>query len=263
MSDKTVLAAVDERGIATVTLNRPELRNAFDDAVIAELTALFGRLGADPTVRVIVLTGAGSAFSAGGDLNWMRRMASYSESQNIADAAAMAEMLRTINEMPKPVVARVNGVAFAGGVGLICCCDIAVAAEDAIFAVSEVRLGLVPATIAPYLVAATGPRAARRYNLTGESFSAAEALRIGLIHQIVPRSGLDEAVTAIIAALLLGAPGAQALSKAMISEVAGRPVTPALMAHTARAIAAARALPEGREGLAAFLEKREPGFRRD
>jgi methylglutaconyl-CoA hydratase len=263
MSDKTVLAAVDERGIATVTLNRPDVRNAFDDAAIAELTALFGRLGADPTVRIIVLTGAGSAFSAGGDLNWMRRMAGYSEAENLADAAAMAEMLRTINETPKPVVARVNGVAFAGGVGLICCCDIAIAAEDALFAVSEVRLGLVPATIAPYLVAAIGPRAARRYNLTGESFSAAEALRIGLVHQVVAKEKLDETVAAIIAVLLLGAPGAQALGKAMIAQVAGEKVTPSLMAQTARVIAGARTLPEGREGLAAFLEKRKPGFRRD
>jgi methylglutaconyl-CoA hydratase len=263
MSGNPVLTAIDARGIATVTLNRPELRNAFDDAVIAELTALFGRLSADPTVRAIVLTGAGSAFSAGGDLNWMRRMAGYSEAENLADAAAMAEMLRVINEIPKPVVARVNGAAFAGGVGLICCCDIAISAEDAIFAVSEVRLGLVPATIAPYLVAAIGPRTARRYNLTGESFSAAEALRVGLVHQVVPKDQLDEAVAAIIAALLLGAPGAQALSKAMIAEVAGQPMTPALIAHTARVIAAARVLPEGREGLAAFLEKRKPGFRRD
>ncbi len=257
-----LLLSADKRGVASVTLNRPQIRNAFDDALIGELTRAFRTLGADDNVRAVVLTGAGTAFSAGGDINWMKRMASYDEAQNIADAMGLAEMLRTLNELPKPVVARVNGAAFAGGVGLVACCDVAVAAEEAVFAVSEVRIGLVPATIAPYLVAAIGPRAARRYCLTGESFSAVEAMRLGLVHKIAPLAVLDQAVEEILSSLLDGAPLSQARAKRMIAEVAGRPVTQALMAHTSRTIADARASDEGREGLAAFLEKRKPGFRR-
>ncbi|MGA2087681.1 MAG: enoyl-CoA hydratase/isomerase family protein [Stellaceae bacterium] len=257
-----LLLSTDKRGVAFVTLNRPQIRNAFDDALIGELTGTFRTLGADDNVRALVLTGAGTAFSAGGDINWMKRMAGYDEAQNIADAMGLAEMLRTLNELPKPVVARVNGAAFAGGVGLVACCDIAVAAEEAVFAVSEVRIGLVPATIAPYLVAAIGPRAARRYCLTGESFLAAEAMRLGLVHKIAPLAALDEEVEKILSLLLDGGPLSQARAKRMIAEVAGRPVTQALMAHTSRTIAEARASDEGREGLAAFLEKRKPGFRR-
>jgi methylglutaconyl-CoA hydratase len=257
-----LLLSTDKRGVASVTLNRPQIRNAFDDTLIGELTGAFRTLGADDNVRALVLTGAGTAFSAGGDINWMKRMAGYDEAQNVADALGLAEMLRTLNELPKPVVARINGAAFAGGVGLIACCDIAVAAEEAVFAVSEVRIGLVPATIAPYLVAAIGPRAARRYCLTGESFSAAEAMRLGLVHKIAPLAVLDEEVEKILSLLLDGGPLSQARAKRMIAEVAGRPVTQALMAHTSRTIAEARASVEGREGLAAFLEKRKPGFRR-
>ncbi len=257
-----LLLSTDKRGVASVTLNQPQIRNAFDDALIGDLTGAFRTLGADDNVRVVVLTGAGSAFSAGGDINWMKRMAGYDEAQNVADAMCLAEMLRTLNELPKPVVARVNGAAFAGGVGLIACCDIAVAAEEAVFAVSEVKIGLVPATIAPYLVAAIGPRAARRYCLTGESFSAAEAMRLGLVHKIAPLAALDQEVEKILSLLLAGGPLSQARAKRMIAEVAGRPVTQALMAHTSRTIAEARASDEGREGLAAFLEKRKPGFRR-
>ncbi len=257
-----LLLSTDKRGVASVTLNRPQIRNAFDDALISELTGAFRTLGADDNVRAVVLTGAGTAFSAGGDINWMKRMAGYDEAQNVADAMGLAEMLRMLNELPKPVVARVNGAAFAGGIGLVACCDIAVAAEEAMFAVSEVRVGLVPATIAPYLVASIGPRAARRYCLTGESFSAAEAMRLGLVHKIAPLPALDEEVEKILSSLLEGGPLSQARAKRMIAEVAGRPVTQALMAHTSRTIAEARASDEGREGLAAFLEKRKPGFRR-
>ena len=257
-----LLLSSDKRGVASVTLNRPQIRNAFDDALIGELTRAFRTLGADDNVRAVVLTGAGTAFSAGGDINWMKRMANYDEAQNFADAMGLAEMLRTLNELPKPVVARVNGAAFAGGVGLVACCDVAVAAEEAVFAVSEVRIGLVPATIAPYLVAAIGPRAARRYCLTGESFSAAEAMRLGLVHKITPLAVLDKGIEEILSSLLNGAPLSQAHAKRMIVEVAGRPVTQALMAHTSRTIADARASDEGREGLAAFLEKRKPGFQR-
>ena len=256
-----VLVSRDARGVATVTLNRPEQRNAFDDALIRELDRLLADLARDPAVRVVVLTGAGSAFSAGADIKWMRRVAGYSKRENRADAMGLARLLRRLDTLPKPTVARVNGAAYAGAIGLICACDVAVAASEATFAISEVRLGLLPATIAPYVTAAIGARQARRFNLTGEVFGADEALRIGLVHKIAPPAELDTAVGTVVDALLHGAPSAQAKAKRMIAVVAGKPVTPAMMARTADAIAEARATPEGREGLAAFLEKRKPRFR--
>ncbi|HKR18897.1 MAG TPA: enoyl-CoA hydratase-related protein [Stellaceae bacterium] len=256
-----VLVSRDARGVATVTLNRPEQRNAFDDALIRELDRLLADLARDPAVRVVVLTGAGSAFSAGADIKWMRRVAGYSKRENRADAMGLARLLRRLDTLPKPTVARVNGAAYAGAIGLICACDVAVAASEATFAISEVRLGLLPATIAPYVTAAIGARQARRFNLTGEVFGADEALRIGLVHKIAPPAELDAAVGTVVDALLHGAPGAQAKAKRMIAVVAGKPVTPAMMARTADAIAEARATPEGREGLVAFLEKRKPRFR--
>jgi methylglutaconyl-CoA hydratase len=262
MSEPNVLVDTDARGIATVALNRPAIHNAFDDRLIADLTAALRRLGGDDAVRVVVLTGSGESFSAGGDLNWMRRMAGYSDAENLADAMALAELLRILNELRKPTVARVNGAAFAGGLGLICCCDIAVAADEAIFSISEARLGLVPATISPYVVDAIGARAARRYFLTAERFSASEAQRIGLVHEVAPRAALDAAVEKIVASLLEAGAGAQARSKRLIGEVQGRPMSEALMALTARAIAEARASAEAREGLAAFFAKRKPAWRR-
>jgi methylglutaconyl-CoA hydratase len=262
MSESNILVSTDARGVASVTLNRPTIHNAFDDRLIAELSAALRQLEADPGVRVVVLTGSGQSFSAGGDLNWMRRMAGYSDAENFADAMALAELLRTLNELARPTVARVNGAAFAGGLGLVCCCDIAVAATEAIFAISEVRLGLVPATISPYVVAAIGARASRRYFLTAERFSAADAQRLGLVHEVTPLAGLDAAVEMIVAALLDGGTGAQARSKRLIAEVQDRPVTEAVMVLTARAIAEARASAEAREGLAAFFDKRKPGWKR-
>ena len=262
MSEPNILVGTDARGVATLALNRPAIHNAFDDQLIADLTAALLRLGGDAAVRVVVLTGSGESFSAGGDLNWMRRMAGYSDAENLADAMALAELLRTLNELAKPTVARVNGAAFAGGLGLVCCCDIAIAAAEASFSLSEARLGLVPATISPYVVAAIGARAARRYFLTAERFSAAEAQRIGLVHEVAPRAALDEAVAKIVDALLEAGAGAQARSKRLIAEVQERPMTEALMALTARAIAEARASAEAREGLAAFFAKRKPAWRR-
>ncbi len=256
-----LLLSRDARGVATVTLNRPERRNAFDDALVRELDGVFATLARDPAVRVVVLTGAGTAFSAGADISWMRRMAGYSKRENRADAMALARMLRRLDTLPKPTVARVNGAAYAGAIGLVCACDVAVAAAEATFAISEVRLGLLPATIAPYVTATIGARQARRFNLTGEAFSAEEALRIGLVHEVAPPAGLDAAVETVVGALLQGAPGAQAKAKRMIAAVANKPVTPAVMGRTADAIAEARASAEGREGLAAFLEKRKPSFR--
>ena len=262
MDEPNILVGTDARGVATVALNRPAIHNAFDDRLIADLTAALRRLAEDAAVRVVVLTGSGESFSAGGDLNWMRRMAQYSDAENLADALALAELLRSLNELPKPTVARVNGAAFAGGLGLVCCCDVAVAAEEAIFSISEARLGLVPATISPYVVDAIGARAARRYFLTAERFSASEAQRIGLVHEVAPRAALDAAVEKIVAALLEAGAGAQARSKRLIAEVRDRPMTEALMALTARAIAEARASAEAREGLAAFFAKRKPNWRR-
>ena len=262
MSEPTILLECDDRGVATVTLNRPAVHNAFDDGLIADLTAALRRLAADPAIRVAVLTGTGQSFSSGGDLGWMRRMARYSEAENMADAMALAELLRLLDELPKPTVARVNGAAIAGGLGLVCCCDVAVAAAEAVFAISEGRLGLVPATISPYVVGAIGARAARRYFLTAERFSAAEAQRIGLVHQVVARAALDAAVEKTVSALLEVGPGAQARSKRLIAEVRDRPITHGLLSLTARAIAEARASDEGQEGLAAFFEKRKPGWRR-
>ena len=262
MSEPNLLVDIDDRGVAAVTLNRPAVRNAFDDRLIADLTSALRRLESDRAVRLLVLTGSGECFSAGGDLNWMRRMAQYSEAENVADAMALAELLRVLNEFAKPTIARVNGAAYAGGLGLVCCCDVAIAAEEATFAISEVRLGLVPGTISPYVVAAIGARAARRYFLSGEPFSAGEAHRLGLVHAVAPRAALDEVVAPVAAALLQGGPAAQSRGKRLIADVADRPVTEAVRALTARAIAEARASEEGREGLAAFFEKRKPAWRR-
>lgn len=262
MSEPTILVDTDARGVATVTLNRPAIHNAFDDALIAELTHCLKRLDADASVRVVVLTGSGQSFSAGADLNWMRRMAQYSDAENRADAMALASLLRTLDTLSRPTVACVNGAAIAGGFGLVCCCDIALAAQEAVFSLSEARLGLVPATVAPYVVAAIGARAARRYFVSAERFGAAEAQRIGLVHEVVPRADLDGAVGKVVEALLEGACGAQARGKRLIAEVASRPPSEATMALTADVIAEARASAEGREGVAAFFEKRKPSWRR-
>jgi len=247
-------------GIGRIWLNRPDVRNAFNDTAIAELAKAFTAMGGDPRVRVVVLGGRGSAFSAGGDLNWMKKMAGYSFEENYADALDLATMLHTLATLPKPTVARVHGPAYAGGMGLVAACDIAVAAEEAEFCLSEVKLGLVPATISPYVLAAMGERAAHRYFLTAERFSAAEALRIGFVHALAPAAGIDEAIAGICRELLGGGPHAQAATKQLIRDVAGAPLAPELLAETARRIATARATEEGQEGVRAFLEKRRPAW---
>ncbi|HEM46590.1 MAG TPA: enoyl-CoA hydratase/isomerase family protein [Alphaproteobacteria bacterium] len=259
-----VLTGTDARGVATVTLNRPDVHNAFDDPTIAALTEAFERLGADETVRAVVLTGAGKSFSAGADLNWMRAMAAYSMEENRADADRLAAMLHALDELPRPTVARINGGAFGGAVGLIAACDIAIAADRATFGITEVRLGLIPAVISPYLLRAVGPRTARRYALTGERFDAAAALAMGLVHEAVPESALDDAVAAILDALLCGAPGAQADAKRLVREVCPADRIDAVVrADTARRIAARRATAEAREGMAAFFDRRGPGWAKD
>lgn len=256
-----VLIDIKSDGVATVTLNRGQVMNAFNEAAIAAVTEAFQALGADPAARVIVLRGAGKGFCAGGDLDWMRRTADYDYDANFADAYGLATMLRTVNDCPKPTLAAVQGAAFGGGVGLVAACDIAIASEKALFSLSEARLGLIPATIGPYVLAAIGARACRRYFLTAERFDAAEALRIGLVHQTVAADQLDEAVTAMIAKLREAGPQAQAACKTLIRDLSGRGLDDALMRDTAGRIAAIRASDEGREGIAAFLGKREPNWR--
>ena len=252
---------VDETGRATVTLARPERHNAFDEAVIAELTAIFGQLAADAGVRTVVLAAQGASFCAGADLAWMQRVAGYSDADNRRDALGLAHMLRAIDGCPKPVLALVQGSAYGGGVGLIAACDIAITVDTATFALTEVRLGLIPAVISPYVVAAIGLRACRRYFLTGERLPAAEALRLGLVHEVVPAAGLAEAAERVLAALAAGGPQAQAAAKELLRGVAHRVPGEALDLWTAERIAATRAASEGREGVAAFLEKRSPAWR--
>ena len=245
-------------GVARVTLDRPEVRNAFDDALIAALAKTFAELDADPGVRVVVLAGNGPAFCAGADLNWMKRMAGYGYDENLRDARALADMLATLDRLDKPTIARVQGPAFAGGTGLVAACDIAVGTPEAKFCFSEAKLGLSPATISPYVLRAIGPRAASRYFLTAEVFDAAEALRIGLLSAVVPAAELDAFIAQLLEHLLAGGAAAQARIKDLVRNVADRAIDDALKADTARRIAESRASPEGKEGITSFLEKRKP-----
>lgn len=250
---------VDVRNnVGLVALNRPDLHNAFNETLIGELTSVLQALDAEAAVRVVVLTGHGKSFCAGADLNWMRKMAGYGAAENLADARGLALMLRTLNGLSKPTVACVRGAAFGGGVGLVACCDIAVAAHDAIFSLSEAKLGLIPATISPYVIEAIGARQARRYFLSAERFTAAEAFRIGLVHDIVPEPELDARVNELLGELQLAGPVAQLECKALIRGVAHKPIDADVIAGTAEHIAAVRASPEGKEGVAAFLAKRSP-----
>jgi len=249
---------IDARGVARVTLDRPAVHNAFDDALIAELIATFGALDGDGRARVVVLAGAGKSFSAGGDLNWMKRMAGYDMAENLRDAEALGALMSSLDRLAKPTVGLVHGAAYGGGVGLVACCDIVVAADSARFCLSEVKLGLIPAVISPYVVRAMGARAARRYFLTAEVFDAETARRLGLVHEVAPVDGLEAAAAPIVDALLQAGPNAQAAAKALIARVAGAPIDDALIADTARRIAEIRATDEGREGVAAVVEKRKP-----
>jgi methylglutaconyl-CoA hydratase len=247
-------------GAFTISLSRPDIHNAFDDQLIVELTQTLETAGTDKSIRVVVLTGEGKSFSAGADLNWMRRMAAFTEEENYHDAMALGELMLTLNRLPKPTIARVNGAAYGGGVGLIACCDIAIAVDDAQFALTEVKLGLIPAVISPYVVAAIGEKNARRYFLTGERFSAADAVDIGLLNSCVPADELDRTVQKMIDLLLAAGPIAQAEAKDLIASVAHRPPTDSVVADTAERIAHIRISPEGQEGLSAFLEKRSPDW---
>jgi methylglutaconyl-CoA hydratase len=257
---KTIATEIDS-GVGIITLNRPERHNAFDNVLLQELVRALGSMSRDNSVRIVVLSSTGKSFCAGADLEWMQESARLSAEENQRDARVMAEMLKRLATMPKPTIARVQGAAYGGGVGLVAACDIAIATFDVQFSFSEVKLGIIPAVISPYVIAAMGMRHARRYMLTGERFSAAEAYRIGLIHEmLVDDAGLDDAVGQIVTSLLQNGPRALAECKDLIRAVAYRPLDADLMDDTVRRIASVRASEEGREGVAAFLEKRRPAW---
>jgi methylglutaconyl-CoA hydratase len=257
---QSILTEIDGN-VGILTLNKAQRHNAFDEQLIAEITEGLRELEADARVRAVVLSSTGKSFCAGADLNWMKRVADCTPEENLLDAKRLAELLSTLNELSKPTLARVQGPAYGGGVGLIAACDIAIGTYDAVFALSEVKLGIVPAVISPYVLAAIGERYSRRYMLTAERFSAAEAYRIGLLHELVPgEEQLDEAIAEILDSLLANGPHAQAECKALIRIVAGQPIDAETIDETAQRITRVRASPEGREGLAAFLEKRQPNW---
>ncbi len=256
---KSLLVDIKQH-VATVTLNRPEIRNAFNDEMIAELTAVFKTLGANADVRVIVLAAAGKAFCAGADLNWMRAMADYSYKENLADADKLAQMLKSIYECPKPTIAAIQGDVYAGGMGLVAVCDVAIAVKIANFCLSEVRLGLVPATISPYVIKAMGARTAQRYFLSAEVFDAKKARQMGFIHERVSEESLNEEVAVLCAKIVKNSPEAVKTCKRLLHEVAGAPITDALIADTVKGIADIRSSEQGREGVQAFLQKRKPDW---
>jgi methylglutaconyl-CoA hydratase len=249
--------------IGSVVLDRAEKHNAFDERLMAEVTDAFHVVSTDSGIRVIVLRATGKSFSAGADLTWMQRSAAYSESENRADAERLASMLRAIDTAPKPVIAAVQGPAYGGGVGLVAACDIAIGSDAALFAISEVRFGLIPAVISPYVVRAIGLRRARRYALTAERFDAATAERIGLLHEVVPAATLDARVAAVARMLCENAPDAQAAVKALLRAIDGRTIDAALGTETAGWIAQVRTGDEAREGIAAFLERRSANWKPD
>lgn len=258
---KTTALTLEFQGpLATITLTQPEVRNAFSDEVIADITHAFHAVGKRSDVRAVVLAAEGPAFCAGANLNWMRRMADYSRDENREDAGLLAEMLRVIYECPQPTIARVQGDVYAGGMGLVAACDMAVAAEGAGFCLSEVKIGLIPATISPYVIRAMGARAAHRYFLTGERFDAAEALRIGFVHRVVPAEELDNAVDGLLKHLVSAGPAAARACKRLVIEVAEREINEQLIAATVEGIADIRASAEGKEGVQAFLQKRKPAW---
>ena len=256
---RSIITSVNA-GVATLTLSQPEIRNAFSDVVIAEITAAFAEVGQRDDVRAVVLAAEGPAFCAGANLNWMRAMADYTREENLADAGKLAAMLHTIATCPHPTIARVQGDVYAGGMGLVAACDMAVAVDAAHFCLSEVKIGLIPDTIAPYVLRAMGTRAGQRYFLTGERFDAAEALRIGFVHQVVAADDLDSAVDGLLKHLLSAGPAAVRACKRLVDDVAGREINAALVARTVECIADIRASAEGKEGVQAFLNKRKPNW---
>ncbi len=260
MSDYRHLEIEQRGAVRWLWLNRPEVRNAFNDVLIAEIAQAFAEIEAHAATRVVVVAARGPAFCAGADLNWMRAMADYGHSENHADALKVARMFNAVHASSKPVISRVQGDALGGGVGLAAACDVVVAVESASFALSEVKLGIVAATISPHLVRAMGPRHASRYMLTAEKFGARRACETGLVHEAVPADELDAAVDRIVTALLAASPAALAATKRLLADVIETPLDDVLLAATAKCIADARVSPEGREGIAAFLERRAPNW---
>lgn len=256
----TTLSMAREGHVARVTLNRPDVRNAFNEILIAELTSAFDSLSAAEDIRAIVLAANGTAFCAGADLNWMKTMAGYSRKENFEDARQLARMLHTIWTCPKPVIAAIQGDTYAGGMGLVAACDIAIAASHANFCLSEARIGLIPATIGPYVVRAMGEQAARRYFITAERFDAVDALRLGFVHEVVAPDALEVKVADIAKTLATNSPAAVRESKRLVQDISGRPVSLELINETAEMIATVRSSTEGREGVSAFLEKRKPSW---
>lgn len=260
MNVQTVSSQMDERGVATVTLNNPEKHNAFDDKIIEELTAAFEQVSNNKDVRVMILAATGKNFCAGGDLGWMKRMANYSYDENLNDSKVLARMFKSLNFLTVPTIARVQGVAFGGGVGLVSCCDMAVATLDAIFSLSEVKIGLIPAVISPYVVGAIGQRASRRYFTTAERFDAQTAFNLGLVSKVVEKEQLNHEIDKLVETLLANSPTAIVGAKQLIFDVAGRKIDEELIDFTCEQIADIRVSTEGQEGLTAFLQKREPAW---
>lgn len=253
----------DDRGVARINLNNPEKHNAFDDAIILQLDAAFKAVSANPDVKAVVLGSNGKHFSAGADLEWMKRMADYSYEDNLADAQALATMLFNLKQIPQPTIARVQGAAYGGAVGLVSCCDIAVASTQACFALSEVKLGLVPATISPYVIDAIGARQAQRYFVTAERFKAQRGFDIGLVHEVVENQDLDEVIDQLLEHILANGPSAVQIAQELINTVSDQPLDQPLIDHTCEVIANIRVSPEGQEGLNAFLNKRSPQWQKD
>lgn len=260
MSEQAINYAVDERGVATITLSRPEIHNAFDDVVVAALSEAFKKAGEDTAVRAVILASTGKSFCAGGDLNWMRRMATYGYEENLRDSNLLAEMLRRLNTLPKLTIARVQGPAFGGGVGLVSCCDMVVAAPEAAFCLSEVKVGMIPATISPYVINAIGERASRRYFTTAELITAEKAHILGLVSEVAEAEQLDETINGILKGLLRNGPRGVGEAKKLVLDFANQKITPEVISETSKRIAETRGSDEGQEGLTAFLEKRKPNW---
>lgn len=258
--DNYLLTDINDSGVATLTMNRPEVHNAFDDRLITEFICKLKELQANPQVRLLVLAASGKSFSAGADLGWMRRMADYSHSENLQDARQLAELMKCLDRFSKPTIAKVQGAAYGGGVGLVACCDMVIASDRASFCLSEVKLGLMPAVISPYVVAAIGTRHARRYFLSAERFAAEQAQRLNLVHEVVKPEQLDARVAEYCALLLKNSPAAMAAAKELIAAVGRGPIDEIMIQDTAERIANTRASAEGRDGLSAFFEKRQPNW---
>lgn len=258
-----VITTTDASGVTTITLNRQKKHNAFDDQMVAKLTAALEKTMANPKTRVLVLAAEGTTFSAGADLHWMKRAGQYSYEDNLNDAESLAHLLKTMNEMPLPTIAKVQGPAFGGALGLISCCDISIATTNASFAFSEVKIGLIPATISPYIIEAIGVHKARQYFTTGETFDAKKAAQLGLINEVVEEMQLDDAIAQLIATLLKNSPAAMQAAKQLTRDLGRKPMNDALIKDTCRRIADIRLSKEGQEGLSAFLEKRQPSWQRE